>query len=73
MVVVFHQQQPVRPRRQRRNVIAAVRCRGGHRQGQLEGLGEGGRATEAARLFEQVALAEEFPEFLTLPAYELLD
>jgi len=24
-------------------------------------------------VFEQVALGEEFPEFLTLPAYELLD
>ena len=27
----------------------------------------------ARRLFEQVALAEEFPDFLTLPAYELID
>jgi malate synthase len=28
---------------------------------------------QAAELFEQVALADEFVEFLTLPAYELLD
>jgi hypothetical protein len=27
----------------------------------------------ARRLFEQVVLAEEFPDFLTLPAYELID
>ncbi|MFJ5229737.1 malate synthase A [Kitasatospora sp. NPDC088391] len=32
-----------------------------------------GRWTEAAVLFEQVALAEEFPDFLTLPALALLD
>ena len=31
-----------------------------------------GRFDEAARLFEQVALAEEFTEFLTIPAYEQL-
>jgi len=29
-----------------------------------------GRFEEAADLFEEVALAETFPEFLTLPAYE---
>ena len=29
-----------------------------------------GRFQEAADLFEEVALAETFPEFLTLPAYE---
>jgi malate synthase len=28
---------------------------------------------QAARLFEQVALSEDFPEFLTLPAYEQID
>jgi malate synthase len=28
-----------------------------------------GRFDEALRLFEQVALSEEFPEFLTIPAY----
>ncbi|GAA2748333.1 malate synthase A [Kitasatospora cinereorecta] len=33
----------------------------------------GGRWNEAARLFEQVALAEEFVDFLTLPALALLD
>jgi malate synthase len=27
----------------------------------------------AAALFEQVALSDDFVEFLTLPAYELLD
>ena len=27
----------------------------------------------ARRLFEQITLAEEFPDFLTLPAYELID
>jgi malate synthase len=32
-----------------------------------------GRFEEATRLFERVALGEEFVEFLTLPAYELLD
>ena len=33
---------------------------------------EAGRWTEAARLFEQVALADEFVDFLTLPGYALL-
>jgi malate synthase len=32
-----------------------------------------GRFDDAKRLFEQVALGDEFVEFLTLPAYELLD
>jgi malate synthase len=32
-----------------------------------------GRPDDTRRVFEQVALGEEFPEFLTLPAYELLD
>ncbi|HJR93470.1 MAG TPA: malate synthase A [Acidimicrobiia bacterium] len=32
-----------------------------------------GRYDEARRLFEQVALAPDFIEFLTLPAYELID
>jgi malate synthase len=32
-----------------------------------------GRFEEATRLFERVALGEEFVEFLTLPAYDLLD
>jgi malate synthase len=35
-------------------------------------LGDGGRFPEARRVFEQVALAQDFPEFLTLPAYDLL-
>ena len=34
---------------------------------------EAGRFKEAREVFEQVALADEFVEFLTLPAYELLD
>jgi malate synthase len=34
---------------------------------------EKGRPEETRRVFEAVALAEDFPEFLTLPAYELLD
>jgi malate synthase len=32
-----------------------------------------GRPEETRKIFEQVALGEEFPEFLTLPAYELID
>jgi malate synthase len=32
-----------------------------------------GRFEEARRIFDQVALADEFVEFLTLPAYELID
>jgi malate synthase len=31
-----------------------------------------GRPDLSRRLFEQVALADDFPEFLTLPAYEHL-
>jgi malate synthase len=34
---------------------------------------EKGRPDETRRVFEQVALGEDFPDFLTLPAYELLD
>jgi malate synthase len=30
------------------------------------------RLDDAARVFEQVALADDFPEFLTLPAYDLV-
>ncbi len=36
------------------------------------GLGDG-RAKEAAELFDTVALADEFVDFLTLPAYEKLE
>jgi malate synthase len=32
----------------------------------------GARFTEARRLFEQVALADDFADFLTLPAYDLV-
>jgi malate synthase len=34
---------------------------------------EGRRFIEARQVFEQVALADDFVEFLTLPAYELID
>ena len=34
---------------------------------------EQGRFDEARELFETVALAQDFPEFLTLPAYEILE
>ncbi len=34
---------------------------------------ESGRFDEAAELFERVALDRDFPDFLTLPAYELID
>src|SRR4051794_9670119 len=37
------------------------------------GLGEPANLDDARRLFEQVALADEYPDFLTLPAYELID
>ena len=32
-----------------------------------------GRPEETRAIFEQVALGDEFPEFLTLPAYEYID
>jgi malate synthase len=34
---------------------------------------DGGRFAEARELFERVALADDFVEFLTLPAYEYID
>ena len=34
---------------------------------------EKGRPAETKEIFERVALGEEFPDFLTLPAYEYLD
>jgi malate synthase len=34
---------------------------------------QAGRPDETRQVFEQVALGDDFPEFLTLPAYELLD
>jgi malate synthase len=37
-----------------------------------EEVWERGRPLETRALFEQVALAEDFVEFLTLPAYHLL-
>jgi malate synthase len=40
---------------------------------EVRGIGELENLDDARRLFEQVALAEDFPDFLTLPAYELLD
>jgi malate synthase len=47
--------------------MAAIRAEVG------EEVWEKGRPDETRRIFEQVALGEEFHEFLTLPAYELLD
>jgi malate synthase len=38
-----------------------------------EDVFDNGRFTEAAQLFEEVALSPDFPEFLTLPAYEHLE
>ena len=38
-----------------------------------EELPDGGRFAEARELFERVALADEFVEFLTLPAYDYID
>jgi malate synthase len=40
---------------------------------EVEGIGQLDRLDDARRLFEQVALADEFPDFLTLPAYQLID
>jgi malate synthase len=40
---------------------------------EVAAIGELDRLDDARRLFEQVALAEDFPDFLTLPAYELVD
>ncbi len=40
---------------------------------EVAGIGELERLDDARQLFEQVALADEFPDFLTLPAYELID
>jgi malate synthase len=32
-----------------------------------------GKYEEGAKLFEQITLTDEFVEFLTLPAYQLID
>jgi malate synthase len=40
---------------------------------EVAGIGELANLDAARGLFEQVALAQEFPDFLTLPAYELID
>jgi malate synthase len=40
---------------------------------ELENLGREGRWEEARAVFDQVALSEDFVDFLTLPAYEYLD
>jgi malate synthase len=40
---------------------------------EVAGIGELDRIDDARFLFEQVALADDFPDFLTLPAYELID
>jgi malate synthase len=39
---------------------------------EVAAIGDLDRIDDARRLFEQVALAPEFPDFLTLPAYELI-
>ena len=39
----------------------------------VERLRDGGRWDDAREVFEQVALGEDFVEFLTLPAYDHLD
>ena len=45
----------------------------GHRRGGRRAR-RGSTGIDAARqLFEQVALADDFADFLTLPAYELID
>jgi malate synthase len=38
-----------------------------------EELPEGGRFADARELFERVSLADDFVEFLTLPAYDYID
>jgi malate synthase len=40
---------------------------------EMAGIGELANLDAARGLFEQVALAEEFPDFLTLPAYEMIN
>jgi malate synthase len=40
---------------------------------ELERLADGGRWDDARAVFDQVALGDDFVEFLTLPAYEYLD
>jgi len=42
-------------------------------EAELERLRDGGRWDDARQVFEQVALGEDFAEFLTLPAYNYLD
>ena len=34
---------------------------------------EKGRPDETREIFERVALGDDFPEFLTLPAYDYID
>jgi len=43
------------------------------RQAYGEDVYNSGRFDEARRIFEKVALADDFVEFLTLPAYDLID
>jgi malate synthase len=40
---------------------------------EVAGIGELANLAAARVLFEQVALAPEFPDFLTLPAYEMIN
>ena len=39
---------------------------------EVAGIGESQNLDDARRLFEQVALADDFPDFLTLPAYAMV-
>lgn len=39
---------------------------------ELGGSFEGTRFEQAAKLFEEMSIAEDFPEFLTLPAYDIV-
>ena len=34
---------------------------------------DSGKFDVASKLFEKITLSDDFPDFLTLPAYELLD
>ncbi len=43
------------------------------RQARGEQAWSAGRFDDARKLFERVALADEFADFLTVPAYELID
>ena len=64
--------RPPRAPRSRRSGSARSRTRSSPRSARAVGDERftGGKYDEARELFEQVALADDFVEFLTLPAYE---